>query len=351
MQWQHVLRRYLHRRPPGSGDFTQNLDKFLPGNRLRLLETGDDAFQAMLDAIASARSSVHLETYILRADATGEAFAERLIAKARQGISVRLIYDSFGCLDLDAAFLTRLRNAGVRLLEYHPVAPWRPRWGWTRRDHRKLLVVDSRLAFTGGVNICHEHAGRARGGRDWNDAHLRIEGPAAYELDRLFRGVWFRELKRSFPLGPMPDVAQDNSLVWVAANQEFLHRHRIRRAYLNALRTARREVLIANAYFLPDRAIRKALAAAARRGAAVRLLVPGRSDIPSVWNAGRATFADLLKAGVRLFEWDDSILHAKMAAIDGVWCAVGSYNMDHRTLRMNLEVNIHALDCELAGRM
>jgi cardiolipin synthase len=350
MRWTQILRGYLRRLPPGSGDFNQDLDKFLPGNRITLL-SDSKAFTSMLEAIDSARKSVDLETYIFNSDATGREFGRRLMEKAAQGVSVRLIFDSVGSLGIDTAFLTQLRNAGVRFLEYHPLAPWRARWAWSRRDHRKILVVDGRVAFTGGMNIAHEHASREAGGQAWNDAHVRIEGRAVRELDRLFRAVWFNETQRWFPL---EDVALPNpgdSWAWVAANQEFLHRHLIRRAYLNALRAARREICVANAYFLPDHGIARTLASAARRGVSVRVLVPGRSDHPTVWHAGRRTYDFLLRNGVRLFEWESSILHAKTAVVDGVWCAVGSYNMDHRSLRHNLEVNLHVLDTELAAQM
>jgi len=347
MQWQQLLRRL----PPGSGNFTQDMDKFLPGNRLTFLREGGEAFRAMWEAIDSARRTVHLETYIFNSDRTGEEFARRLMVKARQGVSVRVIFDSMGSLDTDPVFLNRLKNSGVRLLEYHPVAPWRPNWAWARRDHRKILVVDGSVGFTGGVNISHVHAPRRDGGADWHDTHLRLEGPAAHELDRLFREVWFKETRSSFALADRLEPLPGGALVWVAANQEFLHRHRIRRACLNALRAARREVCIANAYFLPDRGIRRALAAAARRGVSVRILVQGRSDHPAVWHAGRRTHDRLLRSGVRLYEWPDSVLHAKTAVIDGAWCAVGSYNMDHRSLRHNLEVNLHILDRALAVKM
>ncbi|HAM36616.1 MAG TPA: cardiolipin synthase B [Elusimicrobia bacterium] len=351
MQWSQLLRRYLRRIPPGSGNFTQDLDKFLPGNKLTLLNTGGEAFASMWEAMESARHTIHLETYIFYSDETGQEFADRLMAKARQGVSVRLIFDSIGSMEMDPLFLTRLRNAGVRVLEYHPVAPWRSNWAWSNRDHRKILVVDSRVAFTGGMNISHDHAPRQLGGGDWYDTHVKVEGPAAYELDRLFRAVWFKESKKWFPLLDYPDQTPGTSLVWVAANQEILHRHRIRSAYINALRAARREVLIANAYFIPDRGIRLALAAAARRGVAVKILVPGISEFSFVWHAGRRRFSQLLREGVRIFEWPGSILHAKTAVIDGVWCAVGSYNMDHRSLLHNLEVNVKILDCDLADQM
>lgn len=351
MRWAQLLRGFLRRLPPGSGDFSQDLDKFLPGNRLTLLRGGGEAFRSMWEAIDSARRSVHLETYIFNNDATGREFGRRLMEKARQGVGVRLIFDSVGSLNIDQILLAQLRSAGVSLLEYHPLAPWRPRWAWSRRDHRKILVVDGRVAFIGGMNISHDHAPREAGGQGWNDTHVRIEGPAVRELDRLFRAVWSKETGKWFPLEDPPKPPPGASWVWVAANQEFLHRHRIRRAYMNALRAARREVCIANAYFLPDHRIARALAGAARRGVSVRILVPGRSDHPTVWHAGRRTYDLLLRNGVRLFEWRGPILHSKTAVVDGIWSAVGSYNMDRRSLLQNLEVNLHILDPEVAARM
>jgi cardiolipin synthase len=351
MRWSQLLRRYLRRLPPGSGNFNQDLDKFLPGNRITFLDGGGEAFRSMWEAIDSARRSVHLETYLFASDATGREFGRRLMEKARQGVSVRLIFDSVGSLRTDPAFLNQLRSSGVRILQYHPLAPWRARWAWSRRDHRKILVVDGRVAFTGGMNISREQAPREEGGQGWNDAHVRIEGRVVRELDRLFRAVWFKETKKWFTLAEPPQPSPGDSWAWMAANQEFLNRHRIRRAYLSALRAARREVSIANAYFLLDHGSARTLAAAARRGVSVRILVPGRSDHPAVWQAGRRTYDFLLRNGVRLFEWELSILHAKTVIVDGVWCAVGSYNMDHRSLRHNLEVNLHVLDTELAAQM
>ncbi len=351
MKWQQVLRKYLRRCPTGSGDFTSDLDKYVPGNRLELLNTGEEAFAAMAEAVSAARQTVHLETYIFASDETGRDFARRIMAKARQGVSVRLVFDSVGSMDLDPVLLSEMAAAGVRVLEYHPLAPWRPRWAWSRRDHRKILVVDGRVAFTGGMNISRDHLSSGERGEGWHDMHLRIEGPAANELDRLFREVWFKETRESFPLPGSPEGHPVNSLVWVAANQEFLHRHRIRRAYIDALRAARREVCIANAYFIPDHGIRKALAAAVRRGVSVRILVQGCSDHPSVWRAGRRTYEELLRCGVRLFQWQGAVMHSKAAVVDGVWCSIGSYNLDHRSLLHNLEVNLKILDCGLAAKM
>jgi cardiolipin synthase len=163
-------------------------------------------------------------------------------------------------------------------------------------------------------------------------------------LDRLFRAVWFRETERWFNLAGHPENVLGNSKVWVAANEEFIHRYRIRSAYLNALRAAKETVSIANSYFLPDVPTRLALAAAARRGVNVRLLVQGRTDVTAVWYAGRQAFDYLLRHGVKLYEWSGPVLHSKLCVVDGAWSSVGSYNMDHFSLLRNLEVNLHVLD-------
>jgi cardiolipin synthase len=345
------LRRLLRRKKPGSGHFSRHLEQYLPGNELTLLTRGGDTFAAMWEDIEAAKETIHLETYILRSDRTGREFSKRLQAKARSGVRVRVIFDSIGSLDIDPIFVHQMRNAGVQFLEYHPLAPWRPRWSWWLRDHRKCLIVDGRVAFTGGVNISDDHAPASQGGNDWHDVHVRLEGPAAHELDRIFRALWFKETGRWFALPDGPGPARGASKVWVAANQEFIYRYRIRAAYLDALKASRKEVIIANAYFVPDLRTRLALAAAARRGVSVKVLLPGKSDVQSAWYAGRYEYDYLLQRGVRLFEWPDTVMHAKCAVVDGEWATVGSYNMDHRSLLSNLEVNFNVLDSGFASRL
>lgn len=322
----------------------RHLDRYLDGNHLTLLTRGKDVYEQMWEAIDGAEETIHLETYRLRADKTGREFARKLQIKARAGIQVRVIYDAVGSFDIDPVFINRLRNTGVQILEYHPVLPWRPRWGINRRDHRKILAIDGKVAFTGGVNISDDHAPLEEGGNDWHDVHVKAEGPAAVEIDQLFRNLWFKETKRYIP--PLETKIQKtgNSQVWVAANQEFLHRFRIRSAYLRAIRAAQREIIVANAYFIPDFRITRSLTSAVGRGVAVSILVQGASDLPWVQQAGRYHFDYLLRRGIRIFEWQGPILHAKAAAIDETWSAVGSYNLDHRSLLSNLEVNIHILD-------
>lgn len=343
--------RFLRRPKPGSGDLGWDQEEYVGGNALQLFVRGRELYPAMERAIEAAQKTVHLETYILGNDHVGRRFVDLLCARAKAGLRVRLIYDSVGSIDLDPSMVTRLRNAGCQVLEYHPVAPWRPRWAWNRRDHRKLLVCDGRVGFVGGMNICDEHAPKAEGGQDWPDAHARVEGPAAYDLDRLFRTVWFQQTGRWFESSGDPAPAATGAQVKIAANSEFLNRFAIREAYANALTAARSRVDIANSYFVPDWRVRRALAGAARRGVSVRVMVPGVPDIRSVWHAMRSTYSSLLSRGVRIFEWQGPMMHAKAVSVDGRWCSLGSYNLDHRSLRHNLEVNLHALDEDFAKRL
>lgn len=346
--WRVFLRGGTRSRPQS---FFHTPDEVLGGNSIAILNDGRETYPAMLSAIRAARRTIHLETYILHGDETGWAFARLLAEKARAGVAVRLIYDSVGSLGLPDAMLQHMRNGGAAILEYRPVAPWRPRWGWWQRDHRKILVVDGAVAFTGGINISDVYADSPGGGPGWRDIHVRLEGPAAYELDRLFRATWFRETGRVFELAGDPERARGATAIRVAANHEFLHRHRIRRAYLHALRMAKISISITNAYFIPDRGIRRALYAACRRGVVVRVLVPEASDVPAVTYASECLFERHLREGVRLYAWPRTVLHAKAVIVDGVWVAVGSYNMDHRSWLHNLEVNLEVLDGDFGRRM
>jgi cardiolipin synthase len=344
------VRKYLRRPAPGSGEFTWDADEYVDGNALKLFVRGKDLYASMAEAIEDAKESVNLETYIYGGDAVGRTFAELLARAAKRGVRVRLIYDSVGSLDMDPVVETMMRNAGVQILEYHPVAPWRPRWAWNKRDHRKLLVCDGKVGFIGGMNLCSEHAPKEEGGQDWPDAHARVEGPAAHEIERLFRGVWHKETSRWFESLPRPE-RPGTAAVRIVGNHEILKRFAIREAYANALRAAKSEVSIANSYFIPDWRIRRSLAQAVRRGVDVRVLVPGHSDIHSVWYAMRSTYASLLARGVRVFEWQGPMMHAKAVVVDGKWCAVGSYNLDHRSLQHNLEVNLQTTDAPFAAEL
>jgi cardiolipin synthase len=335
-----------------------------PGNRVTVLRGGQEAFPAMLDAIAAAQESVCLETYILEADAVGERFAEVMCERAAAGVAVRLIYDAIGCLGLPQSYLQRLRRAGVVVLEYHPILPWKERFVLSRRDHRKILVVDNEVAFTGGINLSRHYVPESQGGAGWHDVHCGVRGPVVLDLARLFRRVWVREGGMPYPAPPRPSsnrgrsetmdsgiVAQGPSLARVLSNRKYRKRWAIRRAYLHAINRAERTISLMNAYFLPDRGICWALRRAVARGVRTRVIVPETSDVPVVAYASQHLYGGLLRDGIEILCWPDRMMHAKTAVIDGTWTSIGSYNLDNVSLLYNLEVALEVLDPELGAVM
>lgn len=312
----------------------------------------------MLAAIAAAEREVLLESYILADDATGRGFIDALVAAAARGALVRLIVDGVGTLGrLPAARLAAAERAGVGVLVYRPVAPWRRRWGLWRRDHRKLLAVDGRLGFLGGLNLADEYDDRCHNPRPWRDLHLSVEGPAVGELVRLFTGTWNAEVEPHARLAPPslrsphppagPEVG--GAAVQVIGSRFWPRGGLIRRSFLRAVHSANHRVLIANAYFIPDRGIVRALKEAVGRGAQVKVVIPYRSDVLLVDLATRAMLGPLLRAGVRVAEWPHGMMHSKAASVDGAWATVGSFNLDHRSLRHNLEVTANVFDPQAAA--
>ncbi len=323
----------------------------------RLLLNGGQAFPDMLAAIGGAVRSVSLETFALASDGTGQRFADALAAAAQRGVRVRMVYDAIGSRRATRAFVEDLAGRGVGVAVYHPLRLHRPSWAWNRRDHRKILIVDDEVAFTGGLGLTDEYASEDEGGLGWRDTHLRAEGVAVSRaLAALFDAVWARSQERkgskvreippprpgSRREVPAPDLTPSAGpiLMSVLANTEFRRRRQIRHAYRFAIDRAERYVLIENAYFIPDPGFRRALVQAANRGVLVAVVVARQGDVPVAALASRATFSELLSAGVRIFEWPGAMLHAKTAVIDDSWAIVGSYNLDHRSLFHNLEAVI-----------
>ncbi len=353
-------------------------------NHARLLRRGEQAFPAMLEAIASARRCVHLETYIIRSDATGRRFQEALIERARRGVAVRLMYDSVGSFGLvTEEFLSELAAEGVEIVEYNPVTPWRhelverlrrvrdaaarrlgrpahPRrmlrepghWSFNRRNHHKILVVDDEVAFTGGINIGDEYAPAPEGG-DWHDLHVRVEGAVARGLARIFHRSWIEAGGSLFPqpLAPTPNATRRPMLAHTCDNMGLRDRSRMHGAYRHAIRHARERVSIMNAYFIPDQLLRWALARAARNHVSVRVIVPARSDVLLVHHASRYLFGRLLRAGVRIFEYEGRMMHAKAGVVDGEWSTIGSFNLDRRSMFHNLEAGVVVLDTGFASEL
>jgi cardiolipin synthase len=317
------------------------------GHAVRLLRNGAETFPVWLAAIEAARVRVSLEMYIFSDDTIGRRFADALIAAARRGVEVRLLYDFVGCRDTPSEFFDRMRSHGVHVIVYHRYRFWRPRfWALLRRNHRKTLVCDGRIAFAGGLNISNEWVSLDDGGGDWHDAVIQVEGPAVAAIETIFLRTWNRRAKKWARLDPArlaaPPAAGTTPLV-VISNSELRDRFAIRRAALHAIRESARRVFLANPYFVPDRGVLRALQRAAARGVDVRLLLPLESDSGVLDLAARAVFGQLLAAGVRIWQ-SRAVVHTKVLAIDDTFVSIGSYNFDHRSLAYNLEMVVNVLD-------
>ncbi len=335
----------------------------LGGNKVELLQDGPSTYRAMFAAIEAARDHINMETYILEDDEVGKRFADALIARQRQGVQVNLIHDGVGTLGTPAEFFTRLSDAGIKVLEFNPVNPLSAKAGWdvNQRDHRKLLVVDGRTAFLGGINISSVYSSgsfsrgnKARpGGSGWRDTDLQIDGPVVAELQKLFLETWARQQGEPLPArNYFPTlVPQGKEVVHAIGSSPDDPYSLIYATLISAIDAARREVLLTNAYFVPDPQLRSALKAAVGRGVDVKLVLPARTDSALVFHAGRSYYDELLSAGVRLFERRDVVLHAKTALIDGVWSTVGSTNLDWRSFLHNQELNAVVLGAEFGQRM
>lgn len=333
--------------PASATRYIEDPSELIAGNRVQLLRHGREVFPAWLAAIDAARDRISLEMYIFADDVIGRAFGDALARAARRGVRVRLLYDFVGCLDTSPEFFLRLREAGVHVIVYHSYRIWRPRfWALFRRNHRKTLVCDGRVAFAGGVNIADDWNPRELGGSGWHDAALRVEGPAVPVIEGIFLRTWNHRARRRMRLkeerlGTQP-VAGDTRVA-VVRNTELLERFAIRRSALHAIRESGERVYLANPYFIPDPGVVRALGRAAGRGVDVRVLVPERGDHWVLDYAARATFGKLLGAGVRIFQ-HSSVVHTKMLLTDRDFVSLGSYNIDHRSLSYNLELVVNVLD-------
>ncbi len=337
----------------------------IAGNKCTLLYDGPQTMAAMAAAIAAATDHINLETYIFEQDALGRQFADLLMERQRHGVTVNILYDSVGTLDVPQAFFERMREAGIHLVAFNPVNPARLRgddWRINNRDHRKLLVVDGKVAFTGGLNISGMYSRsslfRARSQPTaatqpgWRDTELMVEGPAVAAFQWVFMRTWAgqdaADLRdaRYFP----PLARAGDKIVRVLASDPDGH-FEIYKAYSLAIQQAHRTIHLTSAYFVPDQQTVAALAAAARRGVDVRIVVPDKSDLGLVLYAGRATYDDLLAAGVHIHALKLAVLHAKTAVIDGNWSTVGSTNIDTRSFLHNSELNVVVMGDSFGAEM
>lgn len=303
-------------------------------------------FPAMLDAIAGASKEILLEMYWIGTDPVGSRFREALAERARAGVTVRVIYDAIGSRGVTPSWWSSLMAAGGRTVEYHSLSPFDRHFRLDRvelRDHRKLLVVDGTTGFTGGVNLATPWLPREEGGENWRDDGVQVRGLAAEELRTLFFRTWRRLTLEDVPADLLPLSRRHTRPVWVLASQ-WRTRRSIHKEYLRRIRRARTRIDIANSYFVPDRYVRRALHWAVRRGVDVRVLVPQRGDVRIVQYATESLFETLLARGVKIWTLPAPMLHAKTAIIDDTFTTIGSYNLDYRSWRKNLEVNLAVED-------
>lgn len=342
-----------------SADFSRPLPRgYVAGNRLALLESGAEYFPALIAAIDAALHEVHLETYIFADDPTGRRVAAALARAALRGVAVRVLVDGFGASEFAAGLGASLAAGRVEVMIYRPEAgQFGIRRHRLRRLHRKLVVVDGRLAFVGGINVVDDFDdGKSAAPRF--DYAVQVEGPLAASIHSSVRHVWrlvrwARLGRRPPPPGALPAAAPvaGTTLAALAIRDNLRHRRDIEHAYLQAIHAAQREIIIANAYFLPGRTFRKALLAAARRGVAVRLLLQGPTDHVLLHYATQSLYDRMLRAGVRVFEYQPAELHAKVAVIDGDWATVGSSNIDPFSLLMSREANVVVRDAVFAAEL
>ncbi len=334
------------------------------GNRVILLQDGPSTYQAMLAAIIAAQDHIHMETYILEEDEVGERFAQALIEKQQQGVQVRLIRDSVGTMGTSDAFFRRLMDSGIQVLEFNPINPAAVRTEWllNQRDHRKLMIVDGRTAFLGGINISSVYSGgsfsrasrvRPGGQASWRDTDLQLQGPAVAELQKLFLATWAAQKGELLqPLNHFPEpVLAGNQVVRVIASSPEEPYSLIYATLLSAIGSAESSVYLTNAYFVPDPQLLAALMDAAARGVDVKLILPSQTDSWLVFHAGRGYYDLLLTAGVKIYERRGVILHSKTVLIDGVWATVGSTNLDWRSFLHNHELNAVVLGGEFGQQV
>jgi len=347
--------------PRGSGDLPAASQSFAlglwriaaadvsSGNHVSLLRDGPAAFDAMVDLIERASKSIALESYIFRSDEVGGRVSESLIAAVNRGVEVRLLIDWIGSRETSRSFLRRLRSAGIQLAIFNPVG-FRPWFGIVPRDHRKLLVVDERVGITGGMNIGHEWTRGLRGARGtgWRDTAVKIEGPAAHDMTQAFERMWRRTLgqerrgshrflRRQARGAHLEPATHEPALVGIVEGEPL--RLRVSRALQIQAISARHSIWLATAYFTPSPSEVEALNGAARDGVDVRVLVPSRNDHPWVTMLTRRYYRRLLANGVRIWEWQGEMMHAKTSVIDGRWLRVGSTDVNPLGVAINYELD------------
>ena len=331
-------------RDPGFGVLLRRIDEspIFEGNRVQVFFKGPETFAAMQEAIDSAREEVLVESYIFKDDQTGRSFRDALTRAVKRGATVRVLADAFGSIATRRGFWKEMRRRGIEVRLFHPIFPHLLLQPF--RDHRKILVVDGRISFTGGMNIGDEYGSSlSRHGGPWRDSHIRIEGPASWGMAIVFTEAWDAAGGSRVELAPLsPETG--GVPVFILDSRPFRGTGEMASALAAIVTAARKRLWITNAYFAPRYRAIDLMTRAAKRGIDVRLLLPGRSDVTLVRHAGHGHFRALLDGGVRIFEYRAAILHAKTLIADDHVCVIGSSNLDFRSFHLNAEANVVILD-------
>jgi cardiolipin synthase len=322
----------------------------VPGNSVEVLMNGDEIFPAMLDALRAARSTITFEMFIYWSGSVGKAFADVLSERALAGVKVHVLIDGVGSGKIEYGYIEEMQAAGVEVRRYNP-----PRFytldRLNNRTHRKIVVIDGKIAFTGGVGIADQWLGSAEDPEHWRDTHFRLEGPAVAHMQAAFMDNW-TEVTGVVLHGPdyFPPLSETGTkaaqVFWSSPSSGSQSMHLM---YLLALAAARKSILLSMAYFVPDQVTVQMLIEAVKRGVTVRMIVPGRYiDAAIVRRASRASWGPLLRAGIEIYEYQPTMFHCKVMVVDGVWTSVGSTNFDNRSFALNDEANLNIYDREFA---
>jgi len=354
----HLERKVAHRHAISDPQFRREMSvllgpSLLPGNEVIDYQNGDEIFPAMLAAIRGAQKTITLETYIYWSGTVGKEFSEALSERARAGVKVHLIIDWAGSFKMQAAMLQEMRDAGVQIEQYRPLH-WYNLTRMNNRTHRKLLVVDGRIGFTGGVGIADQWSGHAQDPEHWRETHFRLTGPAVAQMQAAFNDNWIKtsgEVLNGPDYFPALDAAGAmDAHLFIASprgGSESMHL-----MYLMAIAAAQRSIDLSASYFVPDELIIEALLDARRRGVRIRVLVPGEHiDSQTVRLASRAAWGPLLAAGVDIREYLPTMIHVKCLIVDRELVSVGSTNFDVRSFRLNDEASLNVYDRDFADHM
>ena len=325
--------------------------EMLPGNKTQTLLNGDQVFPSMLEAIRNAKRSITFETYIYWSGKVGKAFTDALSERAKAGVKIHLLLDWLGSKKIDEKQLQEMKNAGVQVVRYNALH-WYNFFQVNNRTHRKILVVDGRIGFTGGLGVADHWLGNARNKNEWRDTHYRVEGPVVGQLQSAFMDNWLEStgflLQGDDYFPEISDAGTQYAQAVISSPQEAdEHAYMM---YMLSIACATKEILISNAYFVPDDYSVEMLVDATKRGVKIRIITPGKvTDTKFVRNASRSRWGALLQAGIEFYEFQPTMYHCKVMVIDGLWSSVGSTNFDNRSFKLNDEINLNVYDKEFAA--